>query len=123
MDIEQRTVGNVVVLSIRGDLTMDGAWETPLSGIVRRALEVGHDRFVVDLARVRYADSIGLGELAQALAVAQMRGGAMKLLNVTRRVADLLMVTNLLMVFECFDCESEACASFDRLAMAHRSSA
>jgi len=112
MDIEQRAVGDVVVLSVRGDLTMNETWEAPLCGIVRSAVQKGHHQFVVDLGRVKYADSIGLGELVQALVTVRARGGAMKLLNVSKRVANLLLVTHLLMMFECFDRESEALASF-----------
>ena len=112
MKLEERTVGDVVVLAVTGDLTMNGTWETPLADTVRRASEAGHHRFVIDLARVRYVDSIGLGELAQTLAIVRTRGGALKLLHVTKRMVDLLRVTNLALVFEYFDRESEALASF-----------
>jgi len=115
MEIEQRSVGDVLVLSIRGDITMNGTWATPVADTVRNALQEGHGRFVLDLGRVRYVDSAGLGELVQASCAVRTRGGAMKLLNVTRRVVDLLALTKLLMAFEYFDRESDALASFDRL--------
>ena len=72
MEIEQRTVDDVLVLSIRGDITMNGTWEGPLSDIVRSAVQEGHDRFVLDLGCVPDADSIGLGELVQALVTARI---------------------------------------------------
>jgi anti-sigma B factor antagonist len=111
--IEQRMAGDAVVLSVSGDMTLSGTSETPLADAVRDLLQRGCTRIVLDLARVRYVDSAGLGQLVQALAAARTRGGGLKLLNVTRGLADLLVVTNLLFVFECFDLESEALASFD----------
>ena len=112
MTIEQRTVGDVIVLSIMGDITMNGAGATPVADRVRSALQQGHDRCVLDLGHVRYVDSAGLGELVQAWSAVRNRGGAMKLLNVTKRLTHLLVVTKLLTVFDCFDQESEALASF-----------
>jgi anti-sigma B factor antagonist len=112
MTIERRMVGDVVVLSIIGDITMDAAGGNRVADRVRNALECGHDRLVLDLGRVRYVDSVGLGELVQALSAVRNRGGALKLLNVTNRLNDLFVVTRLLTVFDCFDQESEALASF-----------
>jgi anti-sigma B factor antagonist len=113
MNIEQRTVGDVVVLSISGDITMNGTGANRVADKVRNILEKGHDRLVLDLGRVRYVDSAGLGELIHAFSAVRNRGGAMKLLNVTKRLNDLLVVTKLLTVFECFDQESEALTSFE----------
>ncbi len=67
---------------------------------------------MLDLGHVRYIDSAGLGELIHAFAAVTNRGGAMKLLNVTKRVNELLILTRLLTVFESFDTEEEALASF-----------
>ena len=113
MNIEQRTVGDVIVLSIMGDITMDGAGATSVADRVRSELQEGHDRFVLDLGRVRYVDSAGLGELVHALSAVRNRGGSMRLLNVTKRLKDLLVVSKLLAVFDCFDQESAAMASFE----------
>jgi anti-sigma B factor antagonist len=113
MNIEQLTVGDVVVLSINGDITMNGTGANRVADKVRNILEEGHDRLVLDLGRVRYVDSAGLGELIHAFSAVRNRGGAMKLLNVTKRLNDLLVVTKLLTVFECFDQESEALTSFE----------
>jgi anti-sigma B factor antagonist len=112
MNIERRTVGEALVLSIVGDITLDRAGGVRLADKVRSALEQGHDRLVLDLGRVRYVDSVGLGELVQALSAVRNRGGAMRLLNVTKRLNDLFVVNRLLTVFDCFDQESEALASF-----------
>jgi anti-sigma B factor antagonist len=113
MTFEQRTVGDVVVLSIIGDIAMNASGASLLADRVRSLLQDGHDRLVLDLRHVRYVDSAGLGELVHAFSAVQNRGGAMKLLNMTRRLTDLLGVTRLLPVFDCFDHEAEALASFD----------
>jgi anti-sigma B factor antagonist len=112
MNIEQRTVGDVVVLSIIGDIAMNGTGASRVADTVRSILQQGHDRLVLDLGYVRYVDSAGLGELVQAFSAVRNRGGEMKLLNVTKRLNDLLVVTKLLTVFDCFDREREALASF-----------
>ena len=113
MNIEQRTVGDVVVLSILGDITMNGTGASQVADKVRSGLHEGHDRFVLDLGHVRYVDSFGLGELVHAFSAVRNRGGSIKLLNVTKRLNDLLVLTRLLTVFDCFDQEAEALASFE----------
>jgi len=119
MTIEQRTVGGVIVLSIAGDIMMNRDGETEIADTVRRHLGIGRSRILLDLARVRYVDSFGLGQLVQAFSSARNRGGALKLINVTTRLTDLLVVTGLLTVFDCFDEESAALASFDPQPVAH----
>ena len=113
MTMEQREVGDVMVLSIVGDITLNGNGATLIADKVRSELQQGHKHFVLDLGRVRYVDSAGLAELIHAFSAARNRGGALKLLNVTKRLNDLLVVSKLLTVFECFDQESAALASFE----------
>jgi anti-sigma B factor antagonist len=98
-------VGEVVVLSVVGDITMTGTGATEIADLVRSLLQNGHERLVLDLGRVRYVDSVGLAELVQALVAVRNRGGAMKLRNVTKRLNDLLVMTKLLTAFE--SCISE----------------
>jgi anti-sigma B factor antagonist len=118
MKIEQRrAVGGVIVLSIQGDITMNGSGTAGVADYVRQALQAGHDRLVLDLGHVRYVDSTGLGELVQAQSAVRNRGGVMKLLNVTKGLKDLLVVTKLLTVFDAFERESEAVDSFTRPAV------
>ena len=119
MKMEQRTVNEVVVLSIVGDIAMNGAGASLLADRVRSLLQDGHDRLVLDLGHVRYVDSAGLGELVHAFSAVRNRGGAIKLLNITRRLTDLLVVTRLLTVFDCFDGEAEALASFADQPVSH----
>lgn len=119
MEIEEREIGDVMVLSVLGDITMNGTGATQVADKVRSALLEGHDRLVLDLGHVRYVDSFGLGELIHAFSAVRNRGGAMKLLNVTRRLNDLLVLTRLLTVFDCFNEEAEALASFAPLSLPH----
>jgi anti-sigma B factor antagonist len=116
MTIQERRVNDVVVLRVDGDITMGEAGATRLADKVRSLVQEGHDHLLLDLGRVRYVDSAGLGELVQCCAAVRTRGGALKLLNVTRRLSDLLVVTKLLTVFDCFDGDTEAIASFARSA-------
>jgi anti-sigma B factor antagonist len=101
MELVQRLDGDVVVLVVSGDLTFKGgAWGTPLTDSVRRALEDGHVNFAVDLGGVKYVDSMGIGQLVQALAAVRKRSGVMRLTNLTRRVTQILELTNLQTVFD-----------------------
>lgn len=113
MRIDEKRAGNIVILTIDGDVTMGADGATRLADKVRSLLQRGHDRIVMDLRRVRYVDSPGLGEMVHCAAAVRTRGGALKLLNVNRRLSDLLIVTKLLTVFDCFDRDEDAIASFD----------
>jgi anti-sigma B factor antagonist len=112
MKIHERTVGEVVILAVDGDITLGDASATGLAERVRELVRNGHDRVVLDLGRVRHVDSAGLGDLVQCCAAVRTRDGAVKLLNVARRLNDLLVVTRLLTVFDCFDDEADAVAAF-----------
>jgi anti-sigma B factor antagonist len=120
MNIKERSIDDVVILELLGDITMNETGTTSISDRVRRLLLGGPDHFVLDMGHVRYVDSAGLGDLIQAFAAARNRGGALKLLNVTKRLNDLLILTRLLTVFECFDSEADALASFKMHAVAAR---
>jgi anti-sigma B factor antagonist len=110
MTIRERRVGEVVVLSIDGDITMAAGGATRLADTVRGLLQREH-RILLDLGRVRFVDSAGLGELVQCAAAARTRGARFKLLGVNQRLSDLLVVMKLLTAFECFDREADAIAS------------
>jgi anti-sigma B factor antagonist len=116
MNIEQKKFGDVVMLSIGGDITMVDGGARRFADKVRSVLQQGDNRIVLDLGNVRFVDSAGLGELVQANSTVKNHDGALKLLNVTKRLNDLLVVTRLLIVFDCFDNEAEALASFEAAA-------
>lgn len=116
MNIEQRTVGDVVILSIAGDMTMGESRASRLAEKVRSLLQRGDMRIVLDLGHVRHVDSGGFGELVRAYSFVRSQGGTLKLLHATRKLSSLLVVTRLLTVFDCFDREAEAVASFEASA-------
>jgi anti-sigma B factor antagonist len=118
MRIEERFVDNVVVVKVRGDIVLDGSGPD-LSDRIRNLLDHDRRRIVLDLGDVRYVDSGGIGELVESFTAAQHRGSSVKLLGVTRRLNDLLVITKLLNVFECFDSEDAAIESFRTSAAAH----
>ena len=117
MYIEERNVDDVVVVKVRGDIVLHGSGPVLADGI-RALLEQNRRRIVLDLADVRYVDSGGLGELVELFSAAKNRGGSVKLLGVTKRLSDLLVITKLLNVFECFDTQEEAVDSFGARAVA-----
>jgi len=112
MQLEQRIAGNVAVITVTGDITLNKGGDVLLKDKVQSLLQQGHKNLLIDLSGVSYVDSAGLGELVQAYATTKNRGGALKLLNVTKRLKDLLVVTKLLTVFDTFDTEATALASF-----------
>jgi anti-sigma B factor antagonist len=112
VQVEQRISGDVAVVTLTGDITLNKGGNVLLKDKVSSLLQQGHKNIVVDLGGVSYVDSAGLGELVQAYVTTKNREGNLKLLNVTKRLRELLVVTKLLTVFETFDSEADALASF-----------
>ncbi len=110
MDITERMVDDVTILDIAGRMTLDGGVESLRESIVR-LLEGGKRKLVLNLENVPYIDSAGLGEVVRTYATVSKQGGSLKLLNLTRRIEDLLSITKLLMVFDTFDSERDAVKS------------
>jgi anti-sigma B factor antagonist len=111
MTVSERLVGAIMVLELDGQLTL-GASAEGLRDKVRSLLQQGQRQFIMNLAGVPYMDSGGLGELVQSYATVTKQGGALKLLNMTSRLRDLLVITKLATVFDCYDSEAAALASF-----------
>jgi anti-sigma B factor antagonist len=112
MQLDQRIVGQVAVVKVTGDITLNKGGDVLLKDKVQSLIQQGQKNILLDLSGVSYVDSAGLGELVQAYATTKNRGGALKLLSVTKRLRDLLVVTKLLMVFDTFEAEADALASF-----------
>jgi anti-sigma B factor antagonist len=113
MTLSERSVGSVTILDVVGDVKLDeGAGQ--LRDKVRSLLQQGKTKLLVNLGAVPYIDSAGLGELVQAYAVSKKQGGALKLVNATKRLKDLLVITKLATVFEMFDDEAAGLASFNK---------
>jgi anti-sigma B factor antagonist len=111
MQIEERAVGEVVVLDLKGRVTL-GDGDELLKDKVNSLVNRGFKKIVLNLAEVPYVDSAGLGEIVRTYTTVSRQGGSLKLLNLTKRISDLLSITKLLTVFETFDSESEAIKSF-----------
>jgi anti-sigma B factor antagonist len=115
MQIEQRAVGEVTVLDLKGRVTL-GEGDELLKDKVNSLLNQGLKKIVLNLAGVPYIDSAGLGEIVRTYTTVSKQGGSLKLLNLTKRITDLLSITKLLTVFETFDDENEAVRSFSQSA-------
>ena len=107
MLVNPRRLDDVVILDLSGRITM-GEGTLVLRDRIGKLLAAGHQKFLLNLADVDYIDSSGLGELVSLFTTVRNQGGQLKLLNLTRRVQDLLQITKLLTVFEVFNNEAEA---------------
>ena len=114
MQIGQRMAGDVTVVEIIGDITLSKGGDVIIKDKVQSLLQKGNRKIVLDLGSVSYVDSAGLGQLVQVYATTRHLDGQLKLLRVTKRLKDLLVLTKLLTVFECYDEEAEALASFKK---------
>lgn len=106
MQVLEHLYPAVVVLELTDSLTADT--EAELRDAVRRQLDAGRRHLVIDLSRVPYVDSCGLGTMVQAYVSARRVGGSVRLMNVCQRVRHLLTVTRLLSVFEFYQPEARA---------------
>lgn len=111
MSVSERRIGAVTIVDVTGKLVQGEAGDA-LRDKVGSLLQQGRGQIVVNLGDVSYMDSSGLGTLVSAYATASRQGGALKLLNLTKRLQDLLVITKLLNVFECFDDEAAAVNSY-----------
>jgi len=115
MQIDERNVGDVMVLDVKGKVSL-GEGDEMLKDKVNSLVNQGHKKIVLNLAEVPYIDSAGLGEIVRTYTTVSRQGGSLKLLNLTKRITDLLSITKLLTVFETFDSESDAIRSFSASA-------
>ena len=115
MQIQERMSGDVVILDLKGKITL-GEGDELLKDKVNSLVNQGHKKIVLNLADVPYIDSAGLGEVVRTYTTVSRQGGSLKLLNLTKRITDLLSITKLLTVFETFDSENEAVRSFSASA-------
>jgi anti-sigma B factor antagonist len=109
--ISSRTNGDVTIVDIGGKITL-GEGALAIREKVRELTGAGTKKIVLNLGDVNYIDSSGIGELVSAFTNVSNAGGQLKLLNLTKRVQDLLQITKLYTVFEVHDDESKAVASF-----------
>ena len=113
MKISTRQVDGVTIVDCSGRITL-GEGSVMLRDTVRDLLSKGQKKIVLNLAEVNYIDSSGIGELVSAFTTAKNQGGELKLLNLTKKVHDLLQITKLFTVFEVHSDEVAALRSFDK---------
>jgi anti-sigma B factor antagonist len=106
-----RQVGDVTVVDAVGRITL-GEGASTFRDTVRELAAKGHKKMLLNLAEVSYIDSSGIGEMVSGFTTVANQGGQLKLLNLTKRVKDLLQITKLYTVFEVFDDEAAAVRSF-----------
>ena len=111
LNISERQVGDVTVLDMDGKITI-GEGSVALRTAIRRLLEEGKKKILLNLAKVGYIDSSGIGELVSSYTAINKEAGELKLLNLTQKLQDLLTITKLLTVFDVYESDEEALASY-----------
>lgn len=106
-----RKVGDLTVIDAVGRITL-GEGASSFRDTIRELVSKGEKKLLLNLAEVTYIDSSGIGELVSGFTTVTNQGGQLKLLNLTKRIQDLLQITKLYTVFEVFDDESTAVRSF-----------
>ncbi len=111
LTVSERQAGDVVVLGMEGSIIV-GTGADALRAVINRQLGWGRNKLLLDMARVRWVDSVGLGQLVVALVSVTRAGGQIKLLRVREKVRKLLAVTKLDTVFAIYDDETNALNDF-----------
>lgn len=111
MTIDTRSVNGVTILDLHGKVTI-GEGTREVREKIRELLENGNKNILMNLGDVSYVDSAGIGELVSSYTTVTNQGGQFKLLNLTKKIRELLAITKLLTVFDSFDDETTAVGSF-----------
>ena len=106
-----RQVGDVAVIDVAGRITL-GEGSSVLRDAMRDLVSKGQKKILLNLGEVSYIDSSGIGELVSGFTTVTNSGGALKLLNLNKRVKDLLQITKLYTVFDVHEDEAGAIRSF-----------
>ncbi len=113
MKVNSRQVNGITIVDLSGRITL-GEGSVVLKDTIRDLVSKGQKRILLNLGDVTYIDSSGIGELVSAYTTVKNQGGELKLLNLTKKVHDLLQITKLYTVFDIKDDEGAAVASFAR---------
>ena len=111
LDLKERQAGDVTILDLTGEVRI-GDSSVALRDSIRNLADQGKKKVLLNLGGVKYIDSSGIGELIANYTTLKRGGGQLKLLNLTDRVQNLLVITKLLTVFDAYDNEAEALKSF-----------
>lgn len=108
-----RTAGDVRIVDLEGKITIGGG-DVQLRQLIEESLDAGQLKLLLNLKAVSHIDSAGIGEMVGCYTTVTRRGGRMKLVNLPPKINDLLQVTQLITVFDVFDNEAEAIATFGK---------
>jgi anti-sigma B factor antagonist len=111
LNISERQAGDVTILDMDGKVTI-GEGSVALRSAIRRLVGEGKKKILLNLSGVGYVDSSGIGELVSSFTAVNKEGGQLKLLNLTQKIQDLLAITKLLTVFDTYENEGDALASY-----------
>jgi anti-anti-sigma factor len=111
MQVREQRLGTVAVVDVSGTISQDDA-ET-LRARLARMVDVGHRQIVLDLADLTHLDSSALGTLVATAIRADKAGATLKIANAGKRLRDLLVLTRLTTVFNCYDSLNAAVESFN----------
>jgi anti-sigma B factor antagonist len=111
MQIEERIVNDVTILDLKGKITL-GEGDEALKDKINSLVHQNRKKILLNLEDVPYIDSAGLGEIVRTYTTVSRQGGQLKLVNLTKRITDLLSITKLLTVFETYESEPEAIKSY-----------
>lgn len=111
LNIKERQAGDVTVLDMNGKIRM-GEGSSVLREAIRKLVSDGKKKILLNLGGVGNIDSSGIGELIANYTTVSKDGGQVKLLNLTGKVKDLLVITKLLTVFDVYEAEADALSSF-----------
>ena len=111
LDVRERQAGDVTILDLSGEVRI-GDSSVALRESIRNLADTGKKKVLLNLAGVKYIDSTGIGELIASYATVTRQSGQLKLLNLTDRIQNLLVITKLLTVFDSYEDEGEALKSF-----------
>ncbi len=111
MKINTKDADGVRIIELQGKITI-GAGDTQLRDVIIKSVEDGHKNVLLDMGGVTTLDSSGIGELVGSYTTVTNRGGKLKLLHLPSKISDLLQVTQLITVFEVYEDEQKAIASF-----------
>ena len=111
LQIEERVVGEVTILDLKGKIVINEGDEA-LRDKINSLIHQNRKKILLNLENVPYIDSAGLGEIVRTYTTVSRQGGQLKLVNLTKRITDLLSITKLLTVFETFETEPDALKSY-----------
>jgi len=111
MKSKVRDEGDVRIIELAGKITI-GSGDVKIRELIASSLDEGKVKILLNLSGVSAIDSSGIGEMVACYTTVTKRGGQLKLLKLSPKINDILQVTQLITVFDVYDTEQEAIASF-----------